>query len=609
MKQLKLFFALFAMLALGVGNAWGATYSMTPNKAGTGLSNTSYITTLTEFTNNGITWKMNQWNPSSLQIKTNQSSAASEWRFYNTTAIPGKITKVVIKFSALTLKNTSASGFKFVGGSSAVTETSGGTDGVWNASAKTLTWTPSAGDEFTYFALYQNGKVASGTNNLATSDAIVVTYEDTSSDETEVTDAQLAWSATGAEATLPNIFDNQPTLTNTLGLDIAYSSSNEEAATIDATSGVITLVGVGTTTIKATFAGGEVGGTKYAAKMVSYNLTVRPAPLVITPIEGGIIDILTHSNLAANSNSYANFTNKQATNDNHSNAIYAGKTARNGSATQYNIQLNTIDKGRIATTTTGGLAKRVYVRWASETANTNSRALYVYGSNTAYTGSEASTSTTKIGTITYTTGAEEAYADLTGDYQYILITGSGAIYMDEIHITWVSAAGTVITPTILGEEEFVESTEVSITVEDGYKVYYTTDGTDPTNASTEYTAPFSVTATTTVKAVAYDGANPSEVVSKTLKALEILTCEAAAEKCTTTESADKYVIRGYVTSIPYPYSASNTAPTFWMADTKNGGEVMYAYKVTPVEEADKVVIVGDQVQVIGKIKTYSEKKR
>ena len=186
MKKFKLFFALFAMLALNVGNAWAETYSLTPDQAGTGLNNTTYITSLTEFTNNGISWKMNQWNPSTLQIKTNQSSAADEWRFYNTSAIPGKITKVVIKFSALTLKSTTATGFKFVGGSTAVTATTGGTDGVWNNSAKTLTWTPSTSDNFTYFALYQNGKVASGTNKLATSDAIVVTYETSGSTETAV---------------------------------------------------------------------------------------------------------------------------------------------------------------------------------------------------------------------------------------------------------------------------------------------------------------------------------------------------------------------------------------------------------------------------------------
>ena len=151
------------------------------------MTNTQYITSLTEFTYNGVSWKMNQWNPSSLQIKTNQANATSEWRFYNTSAIPGKIKKVVIKFSALTLSNTSSSGFKFVGGSSAVTSTTGGTDGIWNSTAKTLTWTPNSSDNFTYFALYQNGKVATGTNKLATSDAIVVTYEEVASCDKKVT--------------------------------------------------------------------------------------------------------------------------------------------------------------------------------------------------------------------------------------------------------------------------------------------------------------------------------------------------------------------------------------------------------------------------------------
>ena len=152
----------------------GGTYSLTPNAASTGNSSTSYITTLTEFTYNGISWKMNQWNPSTLQIKTNQGSAANEFRFYNTSAFSGRITKVVIKFSALTVSD--ASMLMFLGGTSEVTTTSGGTAGTWDDSAKTLTWTPGSSDNFTYFAFYQNGKAASGTNFLADSDAIVVTY-------------------------------------------------------------------------------------------------------------------------------------------------------------------------------------------------------------------------------------------------------------------------------------------------------------------------------------------------------------------------------------------------------------------------------------------------
>ncbi len=158
------------------GNVWAEDYSLTPNQSSTGSSATSYITTLTEFTHNGIKWKMNQWNPKSLQVKTNQASPSSEFRFYNTSAFPGKITKVVIKFSALTLSSTSNTGFMFVGGTSEVSSTTGGTAGTWNSTNKTITWEPNESDNFTYFAFYQNGKVATGTNNLASSDAIVVTY-------------------------------------------------------------------------------------------------------------------------------------------------------------------------------------------------------------------------------------------------------------------------------------------------------------------------------------------------------------------------------------------------------------------------------------------------
>ena len=468
-----------------------------------------------------------------------------------------------------------------------------------------------------------NGVLACNSRYLYKNDTYYRMYADKSSDsgykpfyvykvvaggaETADLGDAFKWSAVSATVQVGADDNEFPTLTNDKNVDVTYSSSSTTVATIDA-NGVVTLVKEGTTTISAFYEGGEIEGVTYSAKTVSYELKVKPAPLVIEPIVGGIVDILTHSTFAATSSSYANFTGKQAANENHSDAVYAGRSARNGNATQYSIQLNTIDKGRIATTTTGGLAKRVYVKWSTQaTLNTNNRTLDIYGSNTAFTGSETTAPSTKIGTIKYTTGAAEAYVDLTGDYKYILITGSGAIYMDEIQVTWVSAAGTVVTPTISGETEFVESTEVSIATETGYKVYYTLDGTEPTNASTEYTAPFTVNATTTVKAVAYDGTSASDVVSATFKALEILTCQAAKEKCAATESTDKYVIRGYVTSIPYPYnSETNKTPTFWMADTKDGGNVMQAYKVTPLEEADKAVIVGDQVEVIGKIKLYNE---
>ena len=60
---------------------------------------------------------------------------------------------------------------------------------------------------------------------------------------------------------------------------------------------------------------------------------------------------------------------------------------------------------------------------------------------------------------------------------------------------------------------FEESLEVTITATEGAKIYYTLDGSEPTTESTEYTAAFTINATTTVKAIAVANGKASDVVS------------------------------------------------------------------------------------------------
>ena len=79
----------------------------------------------------------------------------------------------------------------------------------------------------------------------------------------------LAYSAATASAELRGSTWTAPTLSNPHGLGITYSSSNTDVATVS-TTGVVTLTGIGQTTIKATTAGNE----NYTASEAQYELTV-----------------------------------------------------------------------------------------------------------------------------------------------------------------------------------------------------------------------------------------------------------------------------------------------------------------------------------------------
>ena len=71
-------------------------------------------------------------------------------------------------------------------------------------------------------------------------------------------------------------------------------------------------------------------------------------------------------------------------------------------------------------------------------------------------------------------------------------------------------------PTISGTDKFSDRTEVTITATPGAIIYYTTDGTVPTNGSQQYNTPITLTETTTIQAIAIeDGHIMSDVVGMT----------------------------------------------------------------------------------------------
>ena len=77
-----------------------------------------------------------------------------------------------------------------------------------------------------------------------------------------------------------------------------------------------------------------------------------------------------------------------------------------------------------------------------------------------------------------------------------------------------SGTSTVGAPTISGSTPFAENTTVTMSAESGAEIRYTTDGTTPTAGSTLYSAPITLTDTTTVKAIALKNGLNSSVATK-----------------------------------------------------------------------------------------------
>ena len=174
-----------------------------------------------------------------------------------------------------------------------------------------------------------------------------------------------------------------------------------------------------------------------------------------------------------------------------------------------------------------------------------------------------------------------------------------------------SKATDVQTPIIVGATPFLHSTTVSITcATTGSTIYYTTDGTAPTGSSTEYTAPFTLDATTTVKAIALRGSDESVVSSKTFTKAVPVTVASALETITALNEGGKtpdsvYVI-GYVKSIS-EISQTYHHATYTIQDLNVDNEltIFHGYYVGNTDfTASSTFNVGDKVVVKGILMKY-----
>ena len=139
-------------------------------------------------------------------------------------------------------------------------------------------------------------------------------------------------------------------------------------------------------------------------------------------------------------------------------------------------------------------------------------------------------------------------------------------------------------PTISGTDKFSDRTEVTITATPGAIIYYTTDGTVPTNGSQQYNAPITLTETTTIQAIAIeDGHIMSDVVGM-----------AFTKESSGGSSSDSGSSSGSSSSGGSTDSGSETAPPqeetiqFDVSIRPNDSATVYVMQVTNLADTDRM---------------------
>ena len=164
----------------------------------------------------------------------------------------------------------------------------------------------------------------------------------------------------------------------------------------------------------------------------------------------------------------------------------------------------------------------------------------------------------------------------------------------------------VITPSINGDTPFITSTEVSISCgTDGAAIQYSLDnGANWTN----YSAPFSLTSTTTVKAKATkSGMTDSDEASATFTKITPMSVVAAIAYIDLGENLTGQNVAGKISQID---SYSSNKITYWISDdgtTTNQMEVYQGKGLNGANFSAKTdLTVGDEVVVSGDLQKYGD---
>ena len=192
--------------------------------------------------------------------------------------------------------------------------------------------------------------------------------------------------------------------------------------------------------------------------------------------------------------------------------------------------LSNVDRDLYSKTAMGSAISRIEVSIGAVTCTAHSAKLTVASDANFSTvldevtlSTVTANSTLEFSPSTGTEWATGAYYKFTfnvtcGGNGNTFVSFSGATFYAE-----ESTPSAVAKPVISGTTPFEGSTQVTITCETtGALIYYTLDESEPTISSTPYSAPFTITETTTVKAIAALNGETSNVATKTFTAIPVI---------------------------------------------------------------------------------------
>ncbi|MBO4662910.1 MAG: chitobiase/beta-hexosaminidase C-terminal domain-containing protein [Bacteroidaceae bacterium] len=215
-------------------------------------------------------------------------------------------------------------------------------------------------------------------------------------------------------------------------------------------------------------------------------------------------------------------------------------SASNGGGIQ--LQYKNDNKGFIANTTAFNKIKKIELVARVASGNKNEPAFNIYvgteplPSETKLTAEKASKEDGDFKVFTYTYAVADAPS-----YFAVRDDQAGALYVDEIKVTYESDVVVINTPKFETKGgNYIGAQSVVLSADEGAKIFYTVDGTDPKTSETakEYSEAIAVAETTTINAAAKVGDAWSETVNATYTILTPIATMADVFKAATDKDTE-----------------------------------------------------------------------